>query len=63
MMLILEVLVNLNLKQGNVTAAFLRAYLAPEERVFVEMPLGFIQAEGKGSLTQEDSLWSTPESL
>ena len=43
MMLILEILINLKSKQGNVTAAFIHANLGPEEKVFVEMPLGFRQ--------------------
>ena len=30
-------------KQGDVTAAFLHADLSPEEKIFVEMPLGFRQ--------------------
>ena len=41
MMLILEILMNLKSKQGDVTAAFLHANSAPEEKVFVEIPLGF----------------------
>ena len=43
LMLILEILLQLKSKQGDVTAAFLHAELKPEERVFVEMPLGFRQ--------------------
>ena len=34
---------NLNSKKGDVTAAFLHAELEPEEKVYVEMPLGFRQ--------------------
>ena len=30
-------------KQGDVTAAFLHAELRPEEKVYIEMPLGFRQ--------------------
>ena len=41
LMLTLEVLLNLKSKQGNVTAAFLHADLDPEEKIYVEMPLGF----------------------
>ena len=41
MMLILEILMNLKSKQSDVTAAFLHANLTPEEKVFVEMHLGF----------------------
>ena len=42
MMLILEILMKLKSKQGDVTAAFLHAELGPEEKVYVEMPLGFV---------------------
>ena len=45
-MLILEVLLALKLKQGDITAVFLHANLEEEENVFVEMPLGF-QKKGK----------------
>ena len=41
LMLILETLLQLKSKQGNVTAAFLRSKLEPDDKVFVEMPLGF----------------------
>ena len=40
MMLILEILMNLKSKQGDVTAAFLHAELGPDKKVYVEMPLG-----------------------
>ena len=40
LMLILEVFLGLKYKQGNVTAAFLRADLGKYEKVFVEMPRG-----------------------
>ena len=43
MMLILEILMKLKSKQGDVTAAFLHAELGPEEKVYVEMPPGFRQ--------------------
>jgi len=46
MMLILEVLLDLKSKQGDVTAAFLHAELGEDEEVYVEMPTGFKQ-EGK----------------
>ena len=45
-MLILEVLLELKSKQGDVTAAFLHAKLEDNERVYVEMPRGF-RKEGK----------------
>jgi hypothetical protein len=46
-MLILEVLLQLTSKQGDVTAAFLHADLDKEkEKVYVEMPLGF-RSKGK----------------
>ena len=40
-MLILEVLLDLKSKQGDVTAAFLHADLEENEEVFVRMPRGF----------------------
>ena len=46
LMLILEVLMGLKSKQGDVTAAFLHANLGKEEKVFVEMPQGF-EVKGK----------------
>ncbi len=41
LMFILEVLLGLKSKQGDVTCAFQRADLAPDESVHVNMPLGF----------------------
>jgi hypothetical protein len=46
LMLILEVLLDLKSKQGDVTAAFLHADLGKDEEVYVEMPRGFKQ-DGK----------------
>ena len=40
-MFILEVFLGLKSKQGDVTCAFLHADLAPDETVYVNMPLGF----------------------
>jgi hypothetical protein len=40
-MLILEVLLELKSKQGDVTAAFLHALLGPNKHIYSEMPLGF----------------------
>ena len=40
-MFILEVLLGLKSKQGDVTCAFLQANLEPDETVYVYMPLGF----------------------
>ena len=45
-MLILEVLLGLTVKQGDVTAEFLHANIDENEEVYVEMPLGFCQ-QGK----------------
>ena len=45
-MLILEVLLGLKSKQGDVTAAFLHANLGEDEKVFVDMPQGF-KVKGK----------------
>jgi hypothetical protein len=42
-MFILEILVGLKSKQGDVTCAFLHADLGPGENVYVDMPLGFAQ--------------------
>jgi hypothetical protein len=42
-MFILEILLRLKSKQGNVTCAFLYGELEPSEKVYVEMPLGFSQ--------------------
>ncbi len=41
LLLILEVLLGLKSKQGDVTAAFLHALLGPNDRIYCEMPLGF----------------------
>ena len=41
LLLILEVLLQLKSKQGDVTAAFLHAELDEKEKIYVEMPLGF----------------------
>ncbi len=46
LMLILEVLLDLKSKQGDVTAAFLHADLGKEEKVYVRMPMGF-RKQGK----------------
>ena len=46
LLLILEVLLKLKSKQGDVTAAFLHGELEEGEKVFVEMPQGF-REEGK----------------
>jgi hypothetical protein len=43
LMLILEILLQLKLMQGDVTCAFLHGELGPNEKVYVEMPLGFRQ--------------------
>jgi hypothetical protein len=41
LMFILEVLLGLKLKQGDVTCAFLHADVEPGETIYVDMPLGF----------------------
>jgi hypothetical protein len=41
LMLIFEVLLGLKSKQGDVTTAFLRALLGPNEHNYCEMPVGF----------------------
>ncbi len=47
-MLILENLLGLKSKQAGVTAAFLHAILGEDEKVYVEMPLGFKQHGSNG---------------
>jgi hypothetical protein len=42
-MFILEILLGLKSKQGNVLYGFLHGELEPGENVYVEMPLGFSQ--------------------
>jgi hypothetical protein len=41
LMFILEVLLGLKSKQGDVTCPYLHADLVPDETVYVAMPLGF----------------------
>ena len=48
LMFILEVILGLKSKQGDVLAAFLHSDLAPEEEVYVEMPLGFNKLSKNG---------------
>ena len=47
-MLILECLLDLKSKQGDVKCAFLHAHLPPEETVYVHVPRGFTQYSKKG---------------
>ena len=47
-MFILEVILGLKSKQGDVLAAFLHSGLAPGEEVYVEMPLGFNELSKNG---------------
>ena len=48
LMLIIEVLLGLKSKQGDVTAEFLHADIPENERVYVEMPRGFKQFSKNG---------------
>ena len=48
MMLILECLLGLKSKQGDISCAFLHAELEPHERIYVEMPRGFKQYDKNG---------------
>jgi hypothetical protein len=48
-MLILEILIGLKSKQGNVLCAFLHGELEPGENDYVEMPLGFSQHSKDGT--------------
>ena len=47
MMLILECLLDLKPKQGDVNCAFLHAHLQEKETVYVYMPQGFTQYDKK----------------
>ncbi len=47
-MLILENLLGLKSKEPDITAAFLHATLVEDEKVYVEMPLGFKQHGSNG---------------
>ena len=47
-MLILECLLDLKSKQGDVNCAFLHAHLSEEETVYVHMPQGFTQYDKRG---------------
>ncbi len=49
LMFILEILLGLKSKQGDVTCAFLHADLEPGENVYVDMPLGFTQYSKDGT--------------
>ena len=49
LLLILECLLGLVLKQGDVTCAFLHAHLEEGEEVYLQMPCGFKQYNKKGN--------------
>ena len=40
-MLILEVLMGLNSKQGDINSAFIHAGIPDDKKVYIEMPIGF----------------------
>jgi hypothetical protein len=48
-MFILEILLGLKSKQGDITCAFLHADLEPSKNVYVDMPLGFAQYSKNGT--------------
>ena len=48
MMLILECLLDLKPKQGDVNCAFLHAHLFEEETIYVHVPQGFTQYDKRG---------------
>ena len=50
-MMILECLLDLKSKQGDVNCAFLHAHLSEEETVYVHMPQGFTQYGKRGKAT------------
>ena len=65
LMFILEVLLGLKSKQGDVTCAFLHADLEPDETVYVAMPLSFNTKkkwEASSFEVEKDSLWASSES-
>ena len=66
LMLILEVLLGIKSKKGNVTAAFLHANLGEDEKVFVDMPQGF-EVKGKNdsnkALKLKKTLYGLRQSL
>ena len=49
LMLILECLLDLESKQGDVNCAFLHAYILEEEEVYLYMPWGFSQYDKRGN--------------
>jgi hypothetical protein len=49
LMFILEILLGLKSKQGDITCAFLHADLEPGEKVYVDMPLDFAQYSKDGT--------------
>ena len=48
LMLILEVLLGIKSKKGDVIADFLHAYLGEDEKIFVDIPRGFELKENNG---------------
>ncbi len=65
LMLILECLLGLVSKQGDVTCAYLHAHLPDNERVYVEMHLGFKQYNKQGTakvLKLKSTLYSLKQS-
>ena len=63
---ILEVLLGLKSKKGDVTCVFLHSNLEPGETVYVDMPLSFNVKSKKWEApsveAEEDSLWTSSES-
>ena len=49
-MLILEFLLGLKSKQGDITAAFLNADIPKDEKVYIEIPGGFEQFSKNGCM-------------
>ena len=58
LMLILEILLGIKSKQGDVTAAFLHDDLGNDEKVFVDMPQVF-EVKGKNGRTKVIKLFKT----
>jgi hypothetical protein len=66
-MFILEILLGLKSKQGDVFCTFLHGDLEPGENVYVEMPLGFSQYTTDGTRKvlklEKTLLWTSSKSM
>ncbi len=65
LMFVLEVLLGLKLLQGNVTCAFLHTDLEENEKVYIDMPMGFAEYGKNGKkmcLKLKKTLYGLPQS-